>query len=360
MFYTSPFISELIVKPDDLPVGFLPAVGYGDSNEQVLFGKFGELSAVEAVASDSNFIFSQSYNAEHIFHHTSQKFINKLSKTNSSYKPDYHLGGDLGDWTSQFEQSMMGVIPMVITYGASEFDDRLDLTWLGYVVDDWESARKAYGPGGSMLDVYNKIFSELDLVALGTIPTGFGSITIRKGVDKVPTTFPEDAKGIKMRVIPSPLAIERFNNWGFSAVPMPYSELYTALQLGTVDGRAFGPAVEIWQMRDVLKAYILTRDYFDHGFWLVNKDWWEGLPATDREKMQTAADETLEWAWKEAEALDKGFLKKLRDYGIDVIELSDEDLAKAKKILYAKEWPYMEAKVGKEIMTLMREIAGIK
>ena len=49
MFYTFPFISEVIVEPDDLPVGFLPAVGYGDFYEQVLFGKFGELSAVEPV-----------------------------------------------------------------------------------------------------------------------------------------------------------------------------------------------------------------------------------------------------------------------------------------------------------------------
>ncbi|MEJ6077614.1 TRAP transporter substrate-binding protein DctP [Vibrio sp. 1-Bac 57] len=318
------------------------------------------LSTINVTAADNEFIFSQSYNTEHIFHHTSQKFIKKLVEQNSSYQPDYHLGGDLGDWTSQFEQAMMGVIPMTITYGASEFDGRLDLTWLGYVVDDWKSARKVYGPGGPMLDVYNKIFADMDLVALGMIPTGFGSITIRKGVDKVPTTFPEDAKGIKMRVIPSPLAIERFNNWGFSAVPMPYSELYTALQLGTVDGRAFGPAVEIWQMRDVLQAYILTRDYFEHGFWLVNKDWWEDLPAAEREKMQTSADQTLDWAWKEAEAIDNNFLEKVRDYGIDVIELSDEDRTKAKDIIYSKEWPYMEKKVGKEIMTMMRDIAAIK
>ena len=317
------------------------------------------VSAANTAIAGDEFIFAQAYNTEHIFHQTSQKFIEQMKQQGSAYTADYHPGGDLGDWTSQFEQTMMGVIPMTITYGASEFDGRLDLTWLGYVVDDWESARKVYGPGGPMLAVYNDIFADLDLVALGTIPTGFGSITIRKGVDKIPTNFPEDAKGIKMRVIPSPLAIERFKNWGFAAVPMPYSELYTALQLGTVDGRAFGPAVEIYQMRDVLEAYILTRDYFEHAFWLVNKDWWEDLPAAERNKMQAAADATLKWAWQEAESLDNGFLDKVRDNGIKVIELSDQELTKAKDILYAKEWPYMEKKVGSDIMNMMREIAGI-
>jgi len=317
-------------------------------------------SSINTANAKSKFIFTQAYNTEHIFHHTSAKFIEKLNNKASVYLPDYHPGGDLGDWTSQFEQAMLGVIPMTITYGASEFDGRLDLTWLGYVVDNWASAHKVYGPGGPMIDVYNEIFSDLDLIALGTIPTGFGSITISKGVGKVPTSFPEDAKGIKMRVIPSPLAIKRFQNWGFSAVPMPYSELYTALQLGTVDGRAFGPAVEIYQMRDVLESYILTRDYFEHAFWLVNKQWWEALTDVERNKMQLAVDETLQWVWQEAEAIDNGFLDKVRAAGIKVIELSDADLAKAKSILYENEWPYMEEKVGSNIMKLVRDIADIR
>ena len=317
-------------------------------------------SSIDIAYANNKFIFTQAYNTQHIFHHTSKKFMEKLDHKASLYTPDYHPGGDLGDWTSQFEQVMLGVIPMTITYGASEFDGRLDLTWLGYVVDNWKSAHKVYGPGGPMIDVYNEIFSELDLVALGTIPTGFGSITISKGVGKIPTRFPEDAKGIKMRVIPSPLAIKRFQNWGFSAVPMPYSELYTALQLGTVDGRAFGPAVEIYQMRDVLESYILTRDYFEHAFWLVNKQWWEALDVSERNKMQAAVDETLKWVWQEAESIDDGFLDKVRDAGIEVIELSDEDLAQAKRILYENEWPYMEQKVGSDIMKLVRDIADIK
>lgn len=306
-----------------------------------------------------DFILAQAMTTDHIFHASSEQFMENLKAQQSSYNVEYHPGGDLGDWTSQFEQAMQGVIPMTMTYGASEFDGRLDLTWLGYVVDSWDSARKAYGPNGPMLDVYNKILAENDLVALGLIPAGFGSITIRKGVGKVPTNFPEDAAGIKMRVVPTPLAIERFKNWGFSAVPMPFAELYTGLQLGTVDGRAFGPAVEIWQMRDVLESYILTRDYFEHAFWLVNKQWWDDLPADERKKMRAAADQTLEWAWNEAERIDSDYLNKVRDYGIEIVELKPQELEKAKKTLYAHEWPYMEKVVGPEIMEMMRKIAGI-
>lgn len=317
------------------------------------------IPAIESAHAEDSFILAQAMTTDHIFHASSEKFMAELKNQSSSFAVEYHPGGDLGDWTSQFEQTMQGVIPMTMTYGASEFDGRLDLTWLGYVVDSWAKAREVYGPNGPMLDVYNKILAENDLVSLGIIPAGFGSITIRKGVGKIPTRFPEDAAGIKMRVVPTPLAVERFKNWGFSAVPMPFAELYTGLQLGTVDGRAFGPAVEIWQMRDVLESYILTRDYFEHAFWLVNKDWWENLPAAEREKIQAAANETLTWAWQEAETIDNSYLEKVRDYGIKIVELNDEELKQAKDTLYAKEWPYMEKIVGSEIMGMMRKIANI-
>ncbi len=299
------------------------------------------------------------YNSDHIFHLTSTTFMDELKKKGADIEVDYHPGGALGDWASIFEQSMEGVVPMTMSFGASEYDARLDLSWLSYVVDDWKEAREVYGPNGKMTDVYNEILNDLDLVVLGIIPTGFGSIAMRKGMEEVPTNFPGDAKGIKIRVPPIPIGIERFKNFGFTPVPMPFSELYTALQLGTIDARATAPAVEIWQMRDVIESYILTKDYFEHAFWVVNKSWLEDLPAQERSKLLAASDATMAKIWNEAEAIDADFLEKVRNSGVKVVELNTADMAKAKETLYAKEWPFMEKSVGPEIMGMMRKIAGI-
>jgi TRAP-type C4-dicarboxylate transport system substrate-binding protein len=285
--------------------------------------------------------------------------MDELKKKGADIEVDYHPGGALGDWASIFEQSMEGVVPMTMSFGASEYDARLDLSWLSYVVDDWKEAREVYGPNGKMTDIYNEILNDLDLVVLGIIPTGFGSIAMRKGMEKVPTNFPGDAKGIKIRVPPIPIGIERFKNFGFTPVPMPFSELYTALQLGTIDARATAPSVEIWQMRDVIESYILTKDYFEHAFWVVNKSWLEDLPAQERSKLLAASDATMAKIWDEAEAIDAGFLEKVRNSGVKVVELSAAEMTKSKEILYAKEWPFMEKSVGPEIMGMMRKIAGI-
>jgi len=305
---------------------------------------------------DESLILAHAMNTDHVFHALSERFMGELD--GKPINIDYHPGGDLGDWTSLFEQSMQGVVPMSLTWGASEFDGRLDLAYLGYVVSNWEQAQKLYGPGSDMLDIYNGILHELGLHAVGIIPTDFGSVVIRKGVGKVPANFPADANGLKIRVPGLPMAVERFNNLGFSAVPIPLAEVYTALQLGTVDARSFSTAVETYSLRDVLETNILTNDYFEHAFWLVNKDWWEGLETADRDALQTAIDTTLEWSWGEAQAKSEEFLQKARDAGIKVVELDDAQLAAARKIAHETEWPAMEKIIGSEIMSQIRQAAA--
>ena len=316
--------------------------------------------AIQTAQAADELMLAHAYPADHIFHLTSTTFMDELKKSGADIEVDYHPGGSLGDWASLFEQSMEGVVPMTMSFGASEYDPRLDLSWLSYVVDDWKQAREVYGPNGKMAGVYNEILNDLDLAVLGVIPTGFGSIAMRKGIEDVPTNFPADGQGIKMRVPAIPIGIERYKSFGFTPVPMPFSELYTALQLGTIDARGTAPSVEIWQMRDVIESYILTKDYFEHAFWVVNKSWLEDLPADERAKLIAASDATMAKIWDEAQAIDEGFLSKVRGAGVKVVDLSPEEMNKAKEILYAKEWPYMEGIVGPEIMAMMRDIAGLK
>ena len=315
------------------------------------------LSSSSAIA-EERFIFAHAMNTDHVFHAISERYMAELGD-DSGVSIDYHPGGDLGDWTSLFEQSMQGVVPMTLTWASSDFDKRLDLIYLGYIVSNWEEAQNLYGPGAGMLDVYNDMLSDLNLRAIGIIPTDFGSVVIRKGVGELPLNFPDDPGGMKIRVPGLSIAVDRFNSFGFSAVPIPLAEVHTALQLGTVDARSFSTAVETYTLRDVLEANILTNDYFEVAFWLVNKGWWEGLPAEVRDGLQAAADDTVAWSWEEAERKSNEFLQRARDEGINVVEMSDAQLGAAKQIVYENEWPAMEAVVGKEIMDKLRKIVGV-
>ncbi len=311
-----------------------------------------------AANADEEFILAHAMNTDHVFHAISERFMAELGDA-SGVSIAYHLGGDLGDWVSLFEQSMQGVIPMTLTWASSDFDKRLDLIYLGYIVSNWEEAKQLYGPGAGMLDVYNDMLADLGIYAVGIIPTDFGSVVIRKGVGELPVNYPDGPGGMKIRVPGLSIAVDRFNSLGFAAVPIPLSEVHTALQLGTVDARSFSTAVETYTLRDVLEANILTNDYFEVAFWLVNKAWWDGLPEDVRGNLQAAADTTIAWSWDEAERKSNEFLQKARDAGINVIELTDEQMSAAKQIVYDNEWPMMESVVGKDIMDKIRGVVGI-
>ncbi len=218
--------------------------------------------AINPACAEEEFILAHAMNTGHVFHALSERFIDELGE-NSGITINYHPGGDRGDWVSLFEQSMQRVVLMTLTWASSDFDKRLDLIYLGYIVSNWEEAENLYGPGAGMLDVYNAMLQDLGVYAVGIIPTDFGSVVIRKGVGELPLNFPDDPGGMKIRVPGLNIAVDRFNNLGFAAVPIPLSEVHTALQLGTVNVRSFSTAVETYTLRDVLEANILTNDYFE-------------------------------------------------------------------------------------------------
>ncbi len=298
---------------------------------------------------------------DHIYHRLSEAFIKNLAETTGGkYTVDYHPGGDLGGFEALYEQVMEGVIPMAFTSPDSTLDPRLDIIFMSYLADGWDSARKVYGVDGPMEGILNDIFREFGVVSLGVVPTGFGGIAMRKGESRVPVEFPGDARGLKLRVPGLPIAGVKYTAMGFSPVPIPFTEVYTAMQLGTVDARAFAPIPEIWQMRDVIGTYVRTNEYFEATYWFVNAAWWNGLPSGDREQIQAAVNKTLSEVWDMAIAIDKEYEVKVREAGIAIVELTPGQMNKAKQAIWAAEWPYAEEKFGAELLAGVKDAAGIK
>ncbi len=297
---------------------------------------------------------------EHIFHKVSEQFIERLDElSGGAMSVSYHPGGDLGDWTSIVEQVAQGAVQMTMSWNHSELDPRWDVSVLGYVANDWESGKEVYGPGSTMNEVYNDIMNDLGMELLGTIPTDFTGFVVRKGVD-VPVDFPADAEGFKMRVPGMPMAIERYKATGFSAVPMAFSEVHTALQTGAIDGRAYSPPSEVLLFKDVLSAYVFTRENFEHTFWTANKAWFDSLTEEQQGWVKEAADEAVTWAWENAESESPKWFEQIEAAGIEVVELTPEQLDAYRSKVVAVEYPYMEEIIGTEVMGAIRQAAGVE
>lgn len=294
---------------------------------------------------------------DHIYHRLSEAFIETLKKkSDGKWTVDYHPGGDLGSYEALFEQVLKNVIPMTFSSPDSTVDPRIDVQNLGYIAANWDEARRNFGPGGFVERYFSEIFAEKGLTSFGIIPAGFGGIAIRKGSGKVPVNFPEDAAGIRLRIPALPIANIRYSALGFSPVPIPFTEAYTALQLGTVDARSYAPIPEVWQQRDVLETYIRTNDYFEYTFWLVSTDWWNGLAEQDRKTIKAAADEALANLWDLALEIEADYTARVKATGIKVVELTPEQTAKAKQVVQEKEWPYIQQYIGSDFAEKLKKI----
>ena len=132
---------------------------------------------------------------------------------------------------------------------------------------------------------------ELDganLHVLGFWDIGFRNISnSRRAVAE-----PADLRGLKIRTTPNPAHIKAFQLLGANPAPMPFTELFTALETRTVDGQE-NPTTLILNARfyEVQRHLSLTRHAYTAGILAMSKQRWESLAPAQREAIQAVADE---------------------------------------------------------------------
>lgn len=143
----------------------------------------------------------------------------------------------------------------------------------------------------------------------------------------------EDIKGKKIRANNASLMIDTVNAMGASAVPMAYTEVYTALKAGTIDGLENIPAgFNSTSMSEVAPYYAMTRHITSSMMIVMNEDAWNAMSEEDQEIFREASAETQEFARKTAEEYEEIALKELEEKGVMINEVDDiEEWAQALK-----------------------------
>lgn len=283
-----------------------------------------------------------------------EKFA-ELVKEKSGGKIEVKLfpGGTLGGDVQTVSALQGGVIEMsvlnagILASNVKEFG-AVDLPFL---FDSGEEADKVMdGPFGTGL---MERLPDTGLVGLAYWELGFRNLTNNRH----PVTKLEDIKGLKIRTIQSPIPVELFNALGANAVPLPYTELYTALETGTVDGQE-NPSANIINAKfyEVQKYMTLTRHQYNPQIVLVSKKFWDGLNDEEKAVLQQAAVEARDFQRKVSREQDAAALEEIRKTGMEVSELSPEETQKLRDAVK----PMIEkfsADIGQEtVEALFKEI----
>lgn len=167
------------------------------------------------------------------------------------------------------------------------------------------------------------------LVALGYWDLGFRNVTNSKR----PITRPEDLEGLKLRVIPNPVFLETFKAFKANPVPMPFAELYGALESKAVDGQENPYAVILSnKFFEVQKFVSATNHVYAANIVLVSKKFWDSLTPDEQKMMNEAANEARGYQRQVSRAAAHKAVGELQAKGAQFNELSASEQARMRQI----------------------------
>ena len=238
--------------------------------------------------------------------------------------PGGQLGGDLQTISAlQGGTVEMMVLNTGLLAGLSKDFALVDLPFL---FDSPEQADGVVdGPFGKALE---EQLPAKGLVGLGYWELGFRQLTNRRR----PIAKAEDIAGLKVRVVQTPVMIDLFNALGANAVPMPFPELYTALETGAVDGQE-NPYSLILTSKffEVQKHLANTRHVYNPQSVLISKKTWDKLNDEEKKLIQDAALEARDFQRKVSRTTNDDALAQLKKEGMQVTDLPPEEMAKLRE-----------------------------
>ena len=210
------------------------------------------------------------------------------------------------------------------------------------------------GPFGQNL---HKKLEDKGLIGLAYYELGFRQLTnSKRPIQKV-----EDIAGLKLRVIPSPINVDWVKALGANPTPLPFPELYAALEQKAVDGQE-NPVATIKgaKLYEVQKYMTITNHQYNPQSVVISKKFWEQLPPADQKILKDAAVESAQYERTQSRAMLQSGLEDLKKGGMEVNELSAAEVTKLRekmKPVIAKN----SASVGEgTVEAMMAELAKLR
>lgn len=232
-----------------------------------------------------------------------------------------------GDQTREFSALRQGVIDMAIgsTINWSPQIKELNVFSLPFLATTW--AQTDALTGGEVGKQIFDIIEKRGAIPLAWGENGFRQLTNSKRI----VTSPADMKGLKIRVVGSPLFIDAFTALGANPTQMSWADAQPALASGAVDGQENPLAIFVAAKMDKLgQKYITEWNYMnDPLIFVVNKDVWNSWTPADRDIVRQAAQDA---AKQQIELARKPMEATILAMGVGISKLTPEQLAAFQKV----------------------------
>lgn len=274
-----------------------------------------------------------------IFYEGTSKFAQLLEeKSNGRIKTELYHSGALGGERDIIEGLGMGSIDYAYTAAAplAGFVPEFNLLELPYLAENAEAIEaKLDGPFGDQLFV---LLDKIGIVGLGFFDAGYRQMETEKPVKGL-----EDMRGLKIRVMESPVFLDTFKALGALPTPMSFTEIYTALEQGVIDGIEV-PYSPFWSAKfyEVAKNITKTQHSFTINPLMMSKQTFNKLsPELQEIVLECGRDATI-FERQLREKADRELEAKFKSAGVTIYEVDLAEFMQACKPVrdsYLKKYP---------------------
>ncbi|MEW7006577.1 MULTISPECIES: TRAP transporter substrate-binding protein DctP [unclassified Lentilitoribacter] len=238
----------------------------------------------------------------------------------ASYEPSYN--GTIFAQGTELDAISRGNLEMSITSAQelAQFFPEFSIFTAGYVHQD--AAHQVAVFNDPLMDTFKaKVEDELGVKLLSVMYLGRRQVNLRQSKDELTVNTPADLAGVNLRM-PGTDAWQFLGKaLGAAPTPMAFSEVYTALSTGSVDGQDNPlPTVVDAKFFEVTNQIILTSHLVDLNYIAISKATWDKMSADQQAKVQAAADAAAESGRQKQLKLEGELVAFLEEQGMSVYE----------------------------------------
>jgi tripartite ATP-independent transporter DctP family solute receptor len=290
-------------------------------------------------------------NPNHHYQTISERFAELVAeRTDGKVIIDIYPADQLGGQADSVEGVMLGTQDMVLTSDGllSNWVSDMGILNLPFLFENSDQVLEVLNGSPGV-----KLASQLDnhgAVILGWWQNGFRHITNSKHE----ILEPNDLKGIKIRVPEAEISIDVFRNMGASPTPVAFAELYTALQLGTVDAQETPTAHIVTQnLHEVQKYVSRTGHIYMSEPLLINKNLLESMPEEYQNVLISTAKELEVEHAELVNKLEEEEWRELEEKGMIISDVDREPFIESVQPVYEKYRQILNADIIDEILELI-------
>lgn len=287
-----------------------------------------------------------------------QEFKRRIEERSDGIDIEIYPYGTIGTSAQLTEMAQSGGIELVFASPGHLADliPEVGVFTLHFVLSEHNEVNREVLSDKAIYSLFQPLYNEQDLELLDIIPEGW---MIWSGDEPLRTLA--DFKDFRIRTMTSPILVESYRAYGANPTPVPYSEVYSGLQLGQLDGQV-NPMFAIQEMSFYEEQDVLTSAR--HAQFIstlaASRAWFENLPDEQRELVLEVRDELVDWIDEKQIAFQQQRLDMVLDVGgTEYIELSDAEREAFRRASMGVRDTFIEqtGETGREILdTLLARI----